>query len=155
MKNSLKMGDLLIYSNLKTPLGFLIGLKTWHSITHVEVYVGDFMTIGARFKGVDYYPYSTENLVQILRPRVQIDIYKGLIWFEKECKGQKYDWKGLLGFLKIVKGGDREKQFCSELVTRFYRKCGLEPFIKKEDADKIAPFQLAISPVFEQVWYKE
>src|SRR5712691_10513799 len=138
--NRLQPGDLMAYK----PSGFfgwLIRIKTWHSVSHVETYVGNEWSIASRDgKGVDKYPVRMEGLYGIYRPIAMLDLSKGLEWFERRARGQCYDWKGILGFTTIVPGGDRTKMFCSEFCTRLYRAMGVEPFQKGEDADKIAPF---------------
>jgi hypothetical protein len=145
----LRPGDVLVY-NTRSFFGWLISFKTWHSITHVEVYAGDELAIAARTAGVNVYKIETQNLVGVYRPNQPFNFEAGMEWFNKEARYQKYDWKGILGFIRVVPGGDRTKQFCSELMTRFCRKEGLDPF-PREDADKIAPFQITISPYFDKV----
>lgn len=137
-------GDILLYSP-KGFYGWLIAVKTWHMISHVEIYIGFGTTIAARSAGVNYYPLELNDRLAIaLRPPVPpFDIKKALAWFNKNAKGQAYDWKGLLRFTSrkpytgIV---SEDAQFCSELGTRFLRNGDL-PVFGLLDADSIAPFQ--------------
>jgi hypothetical protein len=152
IRHLIKPGDLLTYSP-QSVLGWIIWLKTWHPVAHVEAYVGDGKSIAARaFKGVHFYDVKTDHVNGIFRSRYSLDLQKGLDWFCKEAEGQSYDYKGLLGFNNLVKNGDHSKQFCSELLTRFYRKCEINPVATWEDADEVAPFQLGISEAFDVVW---
>ena len=147
LQKILKAGDVLAYYS-KSFFGLLISVKTWHKISHTEVYIGDGKTVTSTVNGgVGIYDLDMNGLVGVYRPKTPFNLKKAMDWYYKEAVGQKYDWKGILGFTTIVKGGDRTKQFCSELCTRFLRKGGVEPFAPREDADKVAPFQLTISPV--------
>lgn len=156
--DQLTSGDCLLYKPKKSSIfGWLISIKTWHKISHCEVYVGDGLSAASRDGlGVDIYPVRLSELVEVYRPKSEykFDINKALIWFMTKAKGQKYDWVGLLRFTwgqPYVDGDGNNKQFCSEFLTRFYRAGGMDPF-NGEDADAIAPFMLSISPVFSLVW---
>jgi|SRR3990167_11424585 len=151
LKEILKPGDLIAYKP-KGFFGWIISVKTWHRVSHVEVYVGNDYSVASRDGiGVGYYRLRTNGVYGVYRPNIPFNLEAAMDWFWKEANGQKYDWKGILGFSTIVKQGDARKQFCSEMATRFYRRGGLEPFSKDEDADKIAPFQMTITPVFDKV----
>jgi len=124
----LKSGDCLLYrpSNL---FGKIISIKTWSHISHVEVYINNNKSVASRDGiGVDMYDLRTNNLGYILRPNLPLKINKALRWFNKEARGQKYDWKGILVFSLAVKQGNNQKMFCSEFATRFYRKGDFKPF---------------------------
>lgn len=146
-------GDLLTYA----PSGFfgwLIRAKTWHAVAHVEVFAGDGNSVASRDgKGVGLYPLRTQGLIGIYRPKGAFDVFAAKRWFLK-VNGWPYDWKGIMGFTPMVKGGSKGKMFCSEFATEFYRAGGVEPFAASEPADKIAPFQLEISPTFDRIWKK-
>jgi hypothetical protein len=47
---------------------------------------------------------------------------------------------------------DMERQICSSFAARWYRAAGVKAFNDAEDADKIAPFQFAVSPAFDVIW---
>jgi len=161
MKPELQPGDCLLYSPApKSVFGWLIAIKTWHAVSHCEVYIGEGMSVASRDgKGVDSYPVRWDNLSIIMRPKgeYKFNLQAALKWFITEAKGQKYDWVGLLRFSwrsDFVKGGENNKQFCSEFATRFYRAGGLDPF-NGEDADAVPPYLFSISPVFSRVPLKE
>jgi hypothetical protein len=66
-----------------------------------------------------------------------------MMWFWNTAIGQRYDYWGLLRFAwrsDVVPDAKDNRMFCSEFLTRFYRKGGLTIF-GNEDADAIAPFQ--------------
>lgn len=145
-------GDLLAYKPIG-PFGLLIRVKTWHSIAHVETYIGNGSSVASRDGvGVALYPLRLKQLAGIYRPVGPFDIEKAMNWFYRKANGQAYDWKGIIGFSTLVKGGDSNKMFCSEFSTRFYRQGGFEPFVAEEDADKIAPFQLTICSGLKRIW---
>jgi len=153
----LKPGDCLLYKPKKSSFfGWLISIKTWHMISHCEVYIGEGLSAASRDgQGVNIYPIRETELVSVYRPKPEYKFVmnKALQWFLLEAKGQKYDWLGLLRFTwghSYTKGGTNNKQFCSEFLTRFYRAGGLDPF-NGEDADAVPPYLFSISPVFEKI----
>jgi hypothetical protein len=143
-------GDCLIYRP-STIFGWIIAVKTWNRFSHVEAYFGRTWSIGARQKGVNYYPFDVEHLARVMRPKRRFDMPKAMLWF-KGVVGQKYDYLGLLCFTLAVRQGDQNKMFCSEWMTRWYRSGGFEPFQPEVDADHVAPAQFAQCPLFYVVW---
>lgn len=145
-------GDVLLYRGG----GFfskLIALKTWHNISHVEIYAGGLQNAASRDGiGVGMYDVRENGLVAILRPTGDFDINAALDWFETVI-GQKYDWLGLLRFAWFgrIPTGNNNKQFCSEFATRFLRAGGCDPF-PREDADAVAPYQFKFSAELELIW---
>lgn len=154
----LQTGDCLLYkpAGLK---GWLIALKTWHPAVHCECYIGSGRVVAARpTRGVDAYAFRAEGLLAVYRPTLVTPPSRryrpllSLAWFLKAAKGQRYDWLGLLRFSRWgAQSHSLDKQFCSEFMTRFYRAGGLDPF-NGADADEVAPFQFALSPLFDKVW---
>lgn len=145
---SLKPGDLLLYG-ASGWVGWVIAVKTWHKVSHCEVYVGNGQSVASRDGiGVGRYPLRTEGLLYVLRPTQPLDQASALAWFQT-VDGQRYDWLGLFRFFTLGKQST-DKQFCSEFATRFYRHGGLEPFTPLEDADLIAPATFLLSPAFVQ-----
>lgn len=152
--SDLRPGDCLLY--YPTGLfGWLIALKTWNRVSHVEVYAGNGKSVASRDgRGVSLYPFRSAELCRVLRPVGDFDISKAIEWFIIHADGQSYDWKGILVFTLAVHEGARDKMFCSEFATRFYRAGGFHPFAEDYDADHIAPAQFLQSPKFQTVWLK-
>lgn len=147
----LQPGDCLVYYS-RTLLDVLIQLKTWTKAAHVEGYVGGGFSVASRNgKGVGVYPFRAEGLISIRRPNTYFDFSKAMTYFYK-VDGQKYDWLGLLCFTLAVKQGAKNKQFCSEFLTRWYRHGGLHPFDANWDADMVAPAQFLQSPSFKTIY---
>lgn len=152
----LKPGDCLLY-NSNGFWSLIIKIKTWHSVTHCECYIGDGYSIASRDgKGVNAYEYRADDLCAVLRirPEYPFKLNSALTWFLRAAKGQGYDWWGLLRFTwksDYCKGDKNNKQFCSEFLTRFYRNGGVDPF-NGDDADAIPPFMFMDSPVFDIIW---
>lgn len=146
-RDLLRPGDCLLY----TPTGFFgyaISIKTWHRISHCELYVGRGWSAASRDGvGVNLYPLRMEQLAHILRPTQPFDVDQALTWFDT-VRGQKYDWWGLLRFFTWTDEQPHDRMFCSECVTRIYRHGGFEPFQPDEDADGIAPFQFLTATPF-------
>jgi hypothetical protein len=148
-------GDCLLYFNPNSVAHFLIALKTWHRIGHVECYLGECNSIGARpHTGVYRYKTERRNLTGVLRPSRPVDLRESVQWCERSAIGQGYDWLGLVRFAwkaqVLPEVWAESLQFCSEFATRFYRRGGLDLF-PREDADAVAPFQFAVHPLLDPV----
>lgn len=148
-------GDCLLYRGTGF-YSWLIAIKTWHDVSHVEVFVGRDKTgalssVASRNGiGVGQYPLRLDGLIAVLRPTAPFNLADAMKAFHAKYEGQKYDWLGLLRFAwrsKVVPDCDDNRQFCSEFATRFYRAGGLDPF-NNEDADAIAPATFLLSDKF-------
>ena len=133
-------------------IGRAIAIKTWNNISHVEVYAGEGWNVASRDGvGVNKYPLRTAGLAKVLRPVSPIFMADAMAWFENKACGQKYDWLGLMCFTLAVKQGAKDRMFCSEFATRFYREGHLQVF-GQYDADKIAPAQFLMCDDFISSW---
>src|SRR3954468_21970097 len=91
-------GDCLLYRP-KGFFGWVIALKTWHQVAHVEVYVGNGQSVASRDGiGVGLYPFRNTELCAILRPNKEFQIAPALDTFYRKYRGQGYDVMGLLRF---------------------------------------------------------
>jgi len=147
---ALEPGDALLYA----PSGFfgwLIAFKTWNKLSHVEVYAGNGKSYASRDgKGVGFYDFRADGLAKVLRPTLQpLNLKAANEWFAT-VDGQKYDWLGILVFTLAVAQGAKDKMFCSEFATRWYRKAGLKLF-GDCDADRIAPAQFIMTDLLAEV----
>lgn len=147
----LQPGDCLLYSP-KGLFGWIIAIKTWHAVGHCEVYIGNGRSIASRDGiGVGEYPLRSTELRYVMRPNVPFDLAAALAVFNATWRGQGYDYLGLLRFAWRSPVRDRRfdnRQFCSELETRFYRAGNLDPF-PWEDADAVVPFQFKHASTFD------
>lgn len=144
-------GDCLLYRPTDL-IGKLICLKTWSPYSHCETYVGGGKSIGARKEGVNLYPVRWDKLAMILRPDPgRLNLKAGMAWFDANAKGQAYDFLGLFRFFTWGKQST-DRQFCSELLTRFYRHAGFPDLFGINDADLIPPGWFATMAGFRQVW---
>lgn len=117
--NILQPGDAIMYRPSNW-IGVIIAVKTWSWTSHIEVYVGDNRSIGAREEGVDVWPLRNDKYVKtVLRPVLPFDYLNALVWFNEEAKGDKYDIEGLFGFFIPDKNPkddttvNYKKEFCS------------------------------------------
>lgn len=152
MTYALQAGDCLLFS----PSGFfgsIIKLKTWHNISHVEVYDGPTGPSGAPQSwasrdgvGVNLYPARLNDIAIALRPRclkgLDLDAMRA---YGKSMIGTPYGWGDLLEFVNITH--DFKGIVCSPFATLLYRAGGFDPF-DGEDAQKIAPFEFAVTDAF-------
>lgn len=145
----LQAGDVMLFT-ASGLYGRIIALKTWHPISHVEVYVGDGQSAASRDgKGVGLYPVRSADLAYVLRPTVPFQSSAALYWFYKEANGLPYGWADLLRFvgLKVNTRG----LVCSPFATLLLR-AGAVPIFNREDAELIAPFQFLTSELLAEVW---
>jgi uncharacterized protein YycO len=151
--NDFLPGDHLLYSG-QSFFARLIKLKTWSRYSHIEIYIGNSLTVTSRDGiGVRIFPFIERNLVTVLRPHGSLDLSKGIKWLDSVVN-QKYDWWGILRFFNLGKES-QNKQFCSEFCTRFDRACGFKPFAEWYDADKVSPGMFHSSPNFTVIWEKK
>lgn len=149
----LQPGDCLLYR----PSGFfgwLIALKTWNRISHVEIYAGNGLSVASRDGvGVGMYKTRYDGLAMVRRSEKPLNLAAATAFFAR-VDGQKYDWKGILCFTLAVAQGARDKMFCSEFATRWYRAAGL-PLFGNYDADHIAPAQFLMTELLQEIWSDE
>ena len=148
---ALRAGDCLLY-RAKGFFGWAIAIKTWHSVSHCEGYVGLGKSVASRDGiGVNLYDWRSDGLIYVLRPNRPFDLKEALAQFNHKWKGQGYDWLGLLRFAwrsPVSRFRCDNKQFCSELLTRWYRAGGIDAF-NGEDADAVVPSQFLQSLAFD------
>lgn len=140
-------GDCLLYTPAGA-FGFLITLKTWHAISHVEVYDGEGYAWASRDGlGVARYPHREDHLAGVYRPIPPFDLAAGRAYAQRMI-GTPYGWAELLAFVGISVRGSGV--FCSQFATAWYRAAGLDPF-PSEDDRRVAPFEFAINPDFRRL----
>lgn len=133
----LREGDIMLYRPKKF-FGWLIATKTWHKISHVEVYDGNFQSLASRDgQGVGRYPLRLSELAYVLRPSVPLDLAKGRAYFES-MKGTPYGWCDLVDFLGFSL--DTTGIVCSPFAAGFLRAAGWHVF-PTDPINKVAPFQ--------------
>jgi len=145
-------GDCLGYYQLD-PIDWIIALKTWTRVAHVEIYAGGGLSVASRNGiGVNKYPLRQTGVCFVRRPIGRLDRDAAAAWFENTARWQKYDWLGLLCFTLAARRGSPNRMFCSEFATRWYRAAHLVPFDPAWDADRVPPSFFLVSPAFETVW---
>jgi hypothetical protein len=151
---SLRPGDLLLYRR-KGFWCWVIKVKTWSEIIHVETYLGDGIAHAAReCSGVGRFPIEFDGLVAVRRPITPFDLTKAQPYLNN-VNGQGYDYFGLLRFFTYGKQ-NTTKQFCSEDATRLARHAGVEPFTPETDADLVSPSMLNCTPAYKTIFrFKE
>lgn len=147
---ALEPGDVLLYA-AKGIFGRVIALKTWHPIAHVELFVGNGMSVASRDGiGTGTYPLRTVDLVMVCRPKVPLDLDRALAIFAARPH-RPYGWLDLLQFVGL--NIDTPGIVCSPFGTEVLRDAGLDPF-NGEPCEKIAPFEFMVSPVFTNLPYR-
>lgn len=161
-KSILEVGDALLYygqSPVVSPqrradfVDWSIAVKTGYWLSHIEIYDGEGMSVASRNGiGVNRYPLRLDGLVLVRRPVGIIDRETAEKWFQREARGQKYDFKGLLCFWLAVRQGSHAKMFCSEFALRWYRKAQIQPLNPDVDADRTAPCEFYKTANFATIW---
>lgn len=149
---ALRPGDVLLYRGS----GFWswwIRTKTWAPVSHCEGVVSPTEVVAARNAGVRRYPLTRTHLYAVARPEEPFDVVAAMAWFRDHAEGQGYDWWGLANFINWRIGGKPEaKQFCSELLVRWFRAGGIHPFNDTYAPDKTSPGMFLASPHFHTIW---
>lgn len=149
----LQPGDLLLYKGTGF-VNWAIRVKTWSSVDHCEIYLGDFESAGARLRGgVHTYPLRFHGLRYILRAKTPWDVEAAKAFHER-CIAQDYDLAGLMSFYLAGKG-HAHKAFCSEHNCRMMHEGGFYPFGRNQDADRIAPGNFLMTPLLETIYVEE
>lgn len=152
----LQPGDVLLFSRGGL-FNWIIKTKTWSHVSHCEgvalTNCGLRAIASRNGKGCAVYPLDYKGLAFVLRPTVPFDNKSALDWFYRERIWQQgYDWIGLVSFTSAKwQGRENGKMFCSEFLTRWLRKGGIDPF-NGYDADGIAPGEFCKSPMFRTIW---
>jgi len=155
----LKPGDHILYSPSNW-VGYIIALKTWtwKGAAHIEVYIGNNQSVGARLEGVKVWPLRNDKYAAyILRPKCALDMDKAMAWFMKEANGDHYSIDGLFKFFlpnetPIDSTKNYKSEFCSMLADMFDQKGGFYPLSPQWPATKTAPAQFRQSPAFDIIW---
>src|SRR5690242_9240288 len=99
-------GDVLLYKPTSI-YGLIIWAKTWHRISHVEVYDGDGYSWASRDGiGFNRYPLRIGQLAKVLRPTKEVlkqwDLDASRRW-ATEMIGTPYGWLDLTAFVGVAK----------------------------------------------------
>lgn len=151
----LHAGDLLMYSPTDW-IGWLIAIKTWTLLSHVECYCGNGRVVAARPAGVDLYDERIDESLRYVRrpvigPGKQFDI-QGAMVAMKSFLGKPYQISGLFRFYLPWHHRHKATRICSSVATVFLRAGGCEPFNPSIKADDVAPSMLLQTNDLCTVW---
>lgn len=148
LPDDLRPGDVMLYKPSGL-YGWIIKVKTWHSISHVEVYHGGGISAASRDgKGVNFYPVRLDGLAYVLRPTIPFDKAKADA-FVSSMLGTPYGWLDLLDFVGI--SVDKKGIVCSPFATLDLRAAGI-PVFNDEPANLIAPFEFLDSEHLQEIY---
>ena len=152
-RDLLRPGMLLGYRS-SSLFGKIIAAKTWMDISHVEVYLGDGVSAGARWEGVNTYPVREDKyLCVVLEPMEPFDFERAKVWFYSEAQGLNYDLWGMRIFYRLIGSTNPNRMWCSEFVAEFYRHGGFDPFNPNLSSDRISPAQFLQTGKMNTVWH--
>lgn len=153
--------DILLYF---TPClaDFVIAIKTYSLIGHVEISWTKTTSVAARSAGVKEYPFRSEGLKRVLRSNLPPDYALAKTWFEKNADGKAYNFFGLCSFewpgdkqLPLWQKWEKDRWFCSELATDILRAAGTHPFSDLYPSIKVPPALFLASPNLREIWTSE
>lgn len=117
----LQVGDVLLYSPTDW-IGFLISIKTWCMLSHVEVYCGEGKVVAARPQGVDVYPKRIDHsLKYVRRPVIGPFNLDAAMTAVKPFLGKPYEVAGLFRFYLPWHHRHKATRICSSVATVFLR----------------------------------
>lgn len=152
---ALQPGDVLLYRR-QSLWSWLIRLKTFSPVSHVELYAGEGQAFASRDgEGVGTYPVREDGVWAILRPSVPLTPFEwdALARVHAHYVGAKYDWWGLLGFFQSSHGrDDAAKAFCSEHIARVFKLAGRPLFGFAWPSDKVSPGMFLACPLLDTLW---
>ncbi len=146
----LQPGDILLYSS--GLLGWLIRLRTWGEVSHVEVYAGEGRSMASRAHGPRLYPLNIMGLRRVMRPARAFNFAQGWNWFLSVADKLPYGYLDLLNFYGIharTKG-----LICSQFADLFFWHCDLDLFSPRYSAGTICPRDFeTLSPLLaREIW---
>ena len=149
LPDDLLPGDVLLYSHTSL-MSWLIRIKTWSQISHVEVYWGAGKAAASRDgHGVNIYPFDATVAV-VLRPKVAFNKEQADAWLQGEI-GKPYGWLDLLRFITI-KVPDEHGYICSQFADLLERAGGVLAFSYKFDAGAVAPGEFLESAALDEIY---
>lgn len=150
--------DICLYFT-NTFVDWVIAVKTYCMIGHVEVAWTPGTSVAARSSGVKQYPFRRLGLKRIVRHRSPIDFPAAQAWFSANAAGKKYNWAGLLAFdwpgdqqLPLWSKYEKGRWFCSELGCDLLRAAGCRPFADGWPSIKVPPALFITSPNLDLIW---
>jgi hypothetical protein len=146
----LQPGDILLYGD-GSLLSWLIRLRTWSDVSHVEVYIGGGRVLASRAQGPREYALRFLGLRRVVRPHVR-DIDGGLNWFCAVASKLPYGFFDLARFYLI--DINTNGLICSEFVDIFFQKCGLMLFNPNYPEGAVCPrdFEILSPSLAKQIW---
>lgn len=148
LPDDLKPGDVLLYSHTSA-MSWLIRIKTWSMISHVEIYWGEGRSAASRDgQGVGIYPFDPTVAV-VRRPLAVFNQEQAEAWMKGQI-GKPYGWYDLLRFalIKIPGAG----LICSQFGDLLLRAGGVLAFSDDFDAGAIAPGEYLESPALATIY---
>ena len=145
----LEPGDILLYGG--GFIGALIQFRTWSDVSHVEVYVGNGLTVSSRAEGPDVYTLRVAGLRRVIRPLASLNFEAGLKWLRK-VDHLPYGYADLLRFYLI--NIPTRGLICSEMADLFFQACGLPLFNTQYPEGAVCPrdYELLSPLLAKQIW---
>lgn len=146
----LRPGDTLLYYTKWDLVDFLIAVRTWADVAHIEVCRGGGLSWASR-NGVGFnaYPLRRDGLRYVLRPVGPFD-FAGAEAEAAKLRGAPYGWADLLAFygLRVNCKG----VICSQAGDVVLRGGGVAAFSDEYFAGAVSPRDFLVSPALTVIW---
>lgn len=153
----LQPGDILLYSP-SSLVGWLIAIKTWTMLSHVECYIGGGRVIAARLEGVNTYRERIDKyLSYVRRPTMPAGVVfdsAGAWNAVHQMLGTDYDIGAFEEFFNPWCKHRHASRVCSTVASKWLRGGGCQPFNPDISDDDISPAQLLQTGLLITVWKK-
>lgn len=140
----------LQFSTTNSVASRLVRVFTWSNYSHVDFLLDDGRLLGADFDGVSYRTNDPDKYTHSVVYEIP-DASSDIITIARQEIGKKYDYAGIFGLLHRRDWQDRNKWFCSELVTYCLNRGGYPLLNNSQAYWRITPRDLLKSPYLVKV----
>lgn len=139
-------------------MGWIIAIKTWTLLSHVECYEGRGRVIAARLEGVNVYEQRIDKYLSFVRRPVmdgrQFDVSGAWAAVQKYI-GTPYDIGAFEGFINPWCKHRHASRVCSTIAAMWLRGGGCEPFNPDMSANDASPAQFWQTPMLSTIWSRK
>jgi len=148
----LQPGDAILYFSHDFG-SWLIALKTWTKVAHIE-FTGAIKSAipAASESGVNAYPLRLDGVAAVMRPKSRLISSRLTLGLKPTRRATPMTGVAFFALRSPAGEGRSTPIFCSEFGTHYYRAAGLEPFNPRWPAVRVPPSFFLVSPAFEKIW---
>jgi hypothetical protein len=146
-------GDVMLYAPSDL-VGYIIAVKTFAWYSHVEVYVGQGQSFGARIDGVKIWPTRVDKYLScVRRPFKPFDLVKAMESPDVKQLFGSYQVSGFWSFfMPKARAGLHHNRICSVGADVLLKAGGVDCFNPQLDENKVAPAQFYQTAELNTIW---